>query len=388
MAVQEHAEEKPFVADRVATIAAGHAVHDTYAAFLSSLLPVLIQNFSLIKTQAGLLSVFTQAPSLIQPYIGYLADRVNLRWMVILAPGITATMMSLLGIAPSYAVAAFLLLIVGISSAAFHAIAPVMAGRLSGERLGLGMSFWMVGGELGRTLGPLVIVTTLQYVPIQGTPLLMVAGWLTSIILYSRLRDVSNHIPHNSQSVSWLSALKTMRPVLLPLSGVMIFRSFAAIGVVTFLPTFITEQGGNLWFAGASLSLLEAAGVAGAFLGGSISDRIGRRPILSISLLGTAGFLAAFLLVNNWLQFPVLLGLGFTMLSVTPAMMAAVQESFPDSRALANGVFMAVNFLATSVAVILVGAAGDLFGLRTAYWICSGIALIGLPFVFLLPKKK
>jgi len=99
-------EAERFQTGRVLTISAGHAVHDTYTAFLPSLLPVFIANLSLSMTEAGLLTVFMQGPSLLQPFIGHLADRVSLRTFVILAPAVTAAMMSLLGVAPDYAVLA------------------------------------------------------------------------------------------------------------------------------------------------------------------------------------------------------------------------------------------------------------------------------------------
>ncbi|MGD8998589.1 MAG: MFS transporter, partial [Anaerolineae bacterium] len=172
-----------FQAGRVATVSAAHGVHDTYTAFLPSLLPVFIANLALSKTEAGLLTVFMQAPSLFQPFIGHLADRFSLRYLVILAPAVTAAMMSLLGIAPGYATLALLLVLAGLSSAGIHSVGPVMAGRLSGSRLGRGMGFWMVGGELGRTLGPIVIVSALRIVTLRGTPWLMIAGLGMSVLL-------------------------------------------------------------------------------------------------------------------------------------------------------------------------------------------------------------
>ena len=111
-------------------MAAGHAVHDTYTAFLAPLLPLFIDNFGLSTTAAGLLSVFSQGPSLLQPLIGHLADRLSLRMVVILAPAVSAVMMSLLGVAPSYAVMALLLLATGLSSAGLHSVGPVIAGKL------------------------------------------------------------------------------------------------------------------------------------------------------------------------------------------------------------------------------------------------------------------
>ena len=380
-------EAERFQTDRVLTISAGHAVHDTYTAFLSPLLPEFIANLSLSKTEAGLLSVFMQGPSLLQPFIGHLADRVSLRYFVILAPAVTAALMSLLGVAPSYAVLAMFLLVAGASSASMHAVGPVMAGRLSGRELGRGMGFWMVGGELGRTLGPLVVVTTIQLLTLEGTPWLMVGGLLASAVLYVRLRDVPGRPSDGREGLPWRRALRAMRPLLVPLIGVIVARSFTSAALTTFLPTFLREEGADLWLAGASLSILEAAGVAGALLGGSISDRLGRRAVLFASMLATPLLTFLFIATGGRVQLPLLLALGFTLLSVTPVVMALVQESFPENRALANGVYMALSFILRSGVVVALGGMGDLFGLRWAFFASAVIALLGLPLVFLLPKK-
>ncbi len=370
------------------TITTAHTVHDTYTAFLAPLLPAFIAKLSLSKTEAGALTVFMQGPSVLQPYIGYLADRVSLRYFVILGPAVTATTMSLLGIAPRYAVLALLLTVVGLSSAAFHAVAPVMAGRLSGPSLGRGMGFWMVGGELGRTLGPLIIVTAVSLVSLEGTPWLMTAGLLASLMVYLLLRDVPGRQPETRPAISFRQGLRVMRPLLVPLVGIITARVFLLAALTTYLPIFLTEQGANLWLAGVSLTVLEAAGMGGALTGGSLSDRLGRRLILFIAMLATPLFMLIFLATSGWIRFPLLLVLGFTSLSIAPVIMALVQESFPENRALANGVYMALAFVIRSGAVVVLGAVGDLFGLQLAFTISAVIALLGLPVLLLLPDSQ
>ncbi len=384
----ESLEAGKFQAGRVVTISFGHWIHDTYTAFLVPLLPAFIEKLALTKTEAGALTVFMQGPSLVQPFIGYLGDRVNLRYFVILGPAVTATMMSLLGIAPRYAVLAFFLVVVGLSSAAFHAVVPVMAGRLSGRKLGRGMGFWMVGGELGRTLGPLIIVSAVNFLTLEGTPWLMIGGLLASVVLYLLLRDVPGRSSEPSQAMSFRQGLQLIRPLLIPLAGVIAGRVFLLASVTTYLPIFLTDEGADLWFAGVSLTVLEAAGVVGALVGGSLSDRLGRQLVLIVAVLTAPVFLLVFLVVNGWLRFPILLVLGFTSLSTIPVLMAMAQESFPQNRALANGMYMAMNFVIRSGAVLVVGALGDLFGLRPAYVISALISFLALPFVFLLPRSK
>ena len=173
-------------------VTGGHTVNDTYTSFLPPLLPSLIQSFGLSNTQAGLLSVFLQWPSVLQPFIGYLADHANLRYLVILAPAITGITMSLLGVAPSYAWLGILLVIAGLSSAAIRSVGSVIAGGLSGSKLGRGMGFWMVGGGLGSQIGPLIFVTTIQTAGCPAMPWLMLGGLVTSTVLYVRLRDVTS----------------------------------------------------------------------------------------------------------------------------------------------------------------------------------------------------
>jgi FSR family fosmidomycin resistance protein-like MFS transporter len=381
-------EASDFQTGRVATVSAAHGVHDTYTAFLPSLLPVFIANLALSNTEAGLLSVFLQAPSLFQPFIGHLADRFSLRYLVILAPAVTAAMMSLLGVAPGYAVLALLLTVAGLSSAGIHSVGPVMAGRLSGSRLGRGMGFWMVGGELGRTLGPIVIVSVLQVLTLRGTPWLMVAGLGMSVLLFLLLRDIAGRPADTAAALPWREALRSMRPLLGPLSGIVIVRLFVVSALTTYLPTFLTDEGAGLVFAGASLSVLEGAGVVGALLGGSLSDRLGRRAILFGSMLATPLLMFAFLAVDGRFHIPILLLLGLSALSVGPVIMALVQESLPENPALANGVYMALSFVLRSGVIVVIGAIGDLLSLRTAFAVSAVAPLLGLPLTLFLPGGR
>ncbi|RLC90255.1 MAG: MFS transporter [Chloroflexi bacterium] len=380
---------EPFQAAPVALISAAHLTHDTYTAFLPPLLPEFIDKLGLLNVQAGSLAVFLQLPSLLQPLIGQLSARWDLRYFAILGPAVTAIAMSLLGVAPNYAWLALLLVIAGSSSAAFHAVVPVLAGRFSGQYLGRGMSFWMVGGELGRVLGPLVVVSAVALWGLQGTPWLMLAGLVASALLWWQLRGVPVHATQaEPASSSWRDALRDMFPVLGPLIGLIMARSFMGAALTTYLPIFLRDEGAALWLAGASLSILEVAGVAGALLGGSLSDRLGRKQVLLMSFVVTPLLMFVFLKAPGWGRFPLLLALGFTSIAVTPVLMAFVQESFPEMRTLANGVYMALSFVIRAVVILAVGALGDVLGLRLTFTMCAGIALLGVPFILWLPVRR
>ena len=372
-----------FQTGRVATIAAGHGVHDTFTAFLAPLLPRFVEKLSLTNTMAGLLSVFLQLPSLFQPFIGHLADRRALRWIVILGPGVTATVMSALGWAPGYIGLALFLLVAGASVAAFHATAPVAVGYLSGSRLGRGMGFFMVGGEAGRTLGPIVVVSSLAIMSLRSMVFLALAGIATSIVLYFRLRDVTLRTKDDGDQVPWRTAVSSMRGLMFLLGGLTAVRSMMMMSVTLFLPLFLTEEGSSVWLAGAALSIVEAAGIAGAFAGGWVSDHVGRRAVLVFGHVTAPLALLAFLATDGGLRIALLPVIGLTLLAVPPVLMALVQEQVPDSRALANGVYLSMNFAIRSAAAIGFGAVGDVFGLRTAIFIGAIAMFAGLPLVWI-----
>jgi FSR family fosmidomycin resistance protein-like MFS transporter len=132
---------------------------------------------------------------------------------------------------------------------------------------------------------------------------------------------------------------------------------------------------------------LEGAGVVGALLGGSLSDQLGRRTVLFGSMLATPLLMFAFLALAGRFHVPLLLLLGLSALSVGPVVMALVQESLPENRALANGVYMALSFVLRSGVIVVIGAIGDLLNLRSAFVVSAVAPLLGLPLVLLLPGK-
>jgi len=376
-----------FETGRVLLVSLCHFIHDVYSSFLSPLLPLLIEKLSLSLTRAGLLSTVMQLPALLNPFIGVWADRISVRWFIILAPSMTAVPMSLIGLAPSYAVLLILLFITGISVSLFHVPSPVMIAKLSGPFKGRGMSFFMTGGELARTVGPLVAVGGVSLLGLEGLYPIMVFGIASSIWLFLKFKDVpitgSRHHPASLRG-TW----KEMRSLLLPLVAILCARGFMHAAIVTFLPTFVEMQTGNLWLAGISLTLVEGAGVAGVLAAGSLSDALGRRRVLLVSLIGAPFMLLGFVWLDGWLRFAALIITGFTLLSTTPVMLALVQEHSVSSPAAANGFFMMATFMSRSSVVVIVGLMGDLIGLEATY-VCSALlGLVGIPFIMMLPQKN
>lgn len=179
-----------FNTPKVVSVSIAHHIHDIYSSFLAPILPVLMEKFSISYALAGLLNVIQRIPSLSNPFIGMIADKMSVRYFIIFAPALTAVSMSLIGVAPSYIFVALLLLVTGVSSTLFHVPAPVMIKHVSGNKIGKGMSFYMAGGELARTIGPVTVLGAISLWGFEGTYRLIPLGLIASGILFFKFKDV------------------------------------------------------------------------------------------------------------------------------------------------------------------------------------------------------
>lgn len=374
---------KELTGKQVYSIASGHLFHDLYSSFLAPLLPTLMDNLSINLTGAGILTSISRLPSILNPLIGYLADKTGARYFVIFAPALTATLMSLVGSMNYPAALGIILFLSGISSTAFHASSPGLVAKASESRKGFGLGIYMAGGGIGRGLGPLLAVWAVSFWGFSGIWRLMFLGWGVSAVLFFQFRNFE-FTPKERHSLR--KDLPFFKRFFIPLAFVLFLRSAMTASLNTYLPVFMVQSGNPLWLAGAALSILEISGVVGALILGPFSDKIGRKKIIIISVTISAVLVPIFLQFSGWLIFPLLVIIGFFSLSTGTIFLALVQDNFQHHRATGNSIYILLSFLSNALMLILIGLIGDNFGLSIAYWISSFAALLSIPLMQLLPS--
>lgn len=379
-------ENKEFQKDKVLTLSFAHLAHDTYSSFLAPILPLLIEKLGISLFMSAFLDIARSVPSLLNPFFGLLAEKAGVKYFVILTPAITAVSMSLIGLAPSYTVVFILLFVAGLSAALFHVPSPTMIKESSGNKVGTGMSFFMVGGESARTLGPLLVTAGISIWGFEGMYKLMPLGLIASVILYIKLKDFdSNRVPQKpKEKGDTKRVLKRFMPFLGVLGGFILFQSAMKRALTLYLPVYLIAQGQSLWYAGISLSILQGFGVLGTLFAGNISDRIGRQNTLLISSIGSVIAMGFFIYTTHLFFLAIL---GAFLLSTGPVLMASVQDTASNMPTFMNSMYMSINFGVSSLVVFVVGFLGDILGLHVTYMICNIVAIGCIPMALLLNKS-
>jgi len=373
---------------KVLDVSGAHMLHDIYSAFFAPLVPLLMEKLGLTYFLVGSLQVIQRIASLFNPFIGLMVDKKELRYFVILTPAITAITMSMIGMAHNYFELALLLFIMGWSAAFFHVPGPVIIKRVAGDRTGLGMSFYMVAGELARSIGPIIIVSAVSWWGLEGTYRLIPAGLLASVVLFFRLRKLKHlEVKRKAMPIGIKQLLLELRGFYLVLTGYTFARGLMKALLITFLPTYLTSQGETLWYAAYTLAILQFSGAVGSFFAGGISDRIGRRKTLIVIAIITPVLMLFFIFTTGWLNMLVLILIGLFMFGSGPVLLALVQDFGSDRPSFTNGVFMTISFAFGAFATLFVGIMADAFSLESLFVWSPLFALIAVPFAFLLKNK-
>jgi len=376
----------------VSVLSLAHLINDSYSNFLPPFLPFLIAATGFGYAKATfLVSMFTLSSSLLQPLLGYFIDKQGKSWLLYIGTFWMTVFLSLMGFTTHYWTLVLLAVLAGMGTAVFHPQASSLMGEVSGNRKGFMMSAFMAMGNLGFALSPLIFIPLLNHTGLKGTVYLLVPGVLVSVFLYKFARLPQKDVgPLPDRNGSPLKSLYRAGGEVAKLVIVIVLRSVAYTGLITILPSYFKiSKHLSIITSGNLVSLMLIAGVAGGIAGGWVSDRVGRRAVIVMSLLlSTLAFFGFYFTVGR-VSYILLALAGALLMGSFSVTVVAAQEIIPQSKGLASGITMGFSIGLGGLAVTLVGWFADTYGLDGAVKLLFAIpALAGIIGLFLKEKHS
>ncbi|WP_430734202.1 MFS transporter [Fodinisporobacter ferrooxydans] len=363
---------------QVSNLGFAHMVNDLMTTGLvPALLPLYKHAFHLNYTQTGLIVFMSYlTSSVMQPIFGYFTDRKPKLWLLPAGVFLSCLGLALSGIAPSLPWVLVFVAISGLGSGAFHPEASRGAHLAAGRGKGLAQAIFQVGGNAGQAFGPLMIPLFLMATGIRGVMWFLALGVFVFVVLWRLLPWYRMRMEQEQKRKRTIEGNNRIWAVIL-LVFVVILRSWCQIGVSGFLPFFYQQQHMSLNTAELFNFLFLGAGAVGTFIGGTMSDRIGKKWLLLGSMLLSAPF--AFLLpkLHGTLAAIDLIAFGFLVLSSFAVTVVYCQMLLPKNIAMASGLMIGFGVGAGGIGATMLGWITDHFGVGAVFDFIVLLPLLG-----------
>ncbi len=360
----------------LATFAVAHFAHHVTNSIFSALLPFIRSAFGLTYLESGFaVSAFTIAAGVTNAPLGILADRLGARRVIVSGLVLIALSSVAIGLAGTYWQLLLFLLVMGVASGTYHAPASAIIAEVFGrERRGVAMGTHTTAGHLSFFVVPL-LAGGLATASSWRTPYLLfaIAPLLCAILVWRvaplGVRPTERH--------SWLATFGDIGGVaraIGPLESLSILGQVLLSAAFAYLTLYLVDARGFSPLLAAGLyGLPQAAGLVGAPLGGTLSDRFGRPRVLlaGLVLMGPAAW-ALTVAPDWWIVLPLfLLGVG-QAIRMTTTEVLVVDNAPPAKRSTILGTYYLVNQPVGGVAAPVFGAVAEVAGLGATF---SGLAL-------------
>lgn len=378
-------------------LSAAHCLNDLLQSVITAVYPMLKTDLGINFTQIGLITlVYQLAASIFQPVVGYVFDKRPFVWS--LPAGMISTSIGIVLLAYSNSLAGVLVAVfmIGLGSATLHPEASRITSLAGHERRGFAQSVFQVGGNFGGSIGPLLVA--LIVAPHDRRYImwfLIFAG-----LCFCAMRPICKWYRGYLNSLKQADRRKEHHAVL-PLSRGMTIFTIAVIVVLIFskyiymasLSSYYTfylidKFGVTVSQSQIFLFIFVVSTAAGTLVGGPIGDRYGRKPVIWISILGTAPFSLLMPHVNLPLTVILSFCAGFMLSSAFPAILLYAQELLPTKLGMISGLFFGFAFGVGGIASAVLGDFADRYGIEAIYNFCAYTPLLGIVAAFLPNLKK
>ena len=377
----------------LAGISFSHFLNDTMQSLIASVYPILKDTYALNFAQIGMITLaFQFTASLLQPVVGHMTDKKAQPFSLAIGMGSTFVGLLLLSIASTYPSILVAAALVGLGSAVFHPESARIARLASGGRYGFAQSVFQLGGSFGTSMGP--VLAALIVVPF-GQPSI---AWFSSIAFVAIIILWRIGLWYRPQIAAKKAAVAAVHPdapssrrvvialavlVALLFSKQLYVSSLSSYYIFYLIDKFhVSTQTAQLY-----LFIFLAANAVGAFLGGPLGDRFGRKIVIWISVLGALPFTLALPYVGLHVGALLTICIGLVLSSTTSSIIVFAQELVPHRFGMISGMFFGVAFGIGGLGAAALGRLADATSIGFIYQVCAFLPAIGLLAAF-LPNMK
>jgi FSR family fosmidomycin resistance protein-like MFS transporter len=375
----------------LAGISFSHFLNDTMQSLIASVYPILKDTYALDFAQIGMITLaFQFTASLLQPVVGHYTDKKAQPYSLAIGMASTFFGLLLLSAAQQYLVILVAAALVGLGSAVFHPESARIARLASGGRYGFAQSVFQLGGSFGTSMGP--VLAALIVVPFgQGS-----IAWFSSIaflailILWRIGRWYAPQIKAKKtaavQAHPEAPSSRRVAVALLVLVALLFSKQLYVSSLSSYYIFYLIDRFGvSTQAAQIYLFIFLAANAVGAFLGGPLGDRFGRKIVIWISILGALPFTLALPYAGLVGSAVLSIVIGLIISSTTSSIIVFAQELVPHRFGMISGVFFGVAFGIGGLGAAVLGKLADHTSIEFVYQVCAYLPAIGLLAVF-LPK--
>ena len=373
----------------LAAISLCHCLNDLMQSVVPAVYPILKASYALDFGQIGLITFANQATaSLLQPVVGFFTDKTPKPYSLAIGMAFTLAGLVTLAFAPSFPIVLLAAACVGIGSSIFHPESSRVARMASGGRHGFAQSLFQVGGNAGSAMGPLlaafiVLPNGQRSIAWFGLTALIAMTILTRVGGWYKAHLVAQAARPKKAQATGVPEGKVLRSLAILVA--LVFSKNVYLASLTSFYTFylIHKFGISAQNATLHLFLFLGAVAAGTFIGGPVGDRIGRKKVIWVSILGVLPFTLLMPYANLRMTEVLTVVIGLVLASAFSAIVVFAQELVPGRVGTIAGLFFGFAFGAGAVGAALLGMLADATSIDVVYRICAFLPAIGLLTYFL-----
>ena len=312
--------------------------------------------------------------------------------------GMGSTLVGVVGLASAanYAMVLVSVALIGLGSAVFHPEATRMARHAAAGQQGFAQGIFQIGGHVGYAAGPLL--AAIIVVPRGQTSL----AWMAAVAVlamalmtwtgarYSEMRSAQLAETKKRSAGVAAPSVAPDRPMLLAMTVLVVLllsKGAYTQAFTSYYTFFLIERFGlSVQLSQLMLFLYLVVGALGVMIGGMVGDRVGRRRVIWISILGSLPFAILLPYVDLFWTGVLSILISLIMASAFASILIYAIDLVPHRIGLVGGLFYGLSFGLGGLMAAALGLLADQIGIIAVFKLCSWLPALGL-LTFLLPSS-